>query len=99
MVKNLPAMQETWVHPWDGKMPWRKAWQPPPACQDSVAAFRIFELHCSMQDLYLQHANSSLQHVGSSSLIRDPTWAPYIRRWILSHWTTREVPALWFFWN
>ena len=25
-VKNLPAMQETW----DGKMPWRRAWQPTP---------------------------------------------------------------------
>ena len=26
MVKNLPAMQETWV----GKIPWRRAWQPTP---------------------------------------------------------------------
>ena len=25
MVKNPPAMQETWV----GKIPWRRAWQPP----------------------------------------------------------------------
>ena len=25
-VKNLPAMQETWV----GKIPWRRAWQPSP---------------------------------------------------------------------
>ena len=25
-VKNLPAMQETWV----GKIPWRRAWQPTP---------------------------------------------------------------------
>ena len=24
MVKNLPAVQETWV----GKIPWRRAWQP-----------------------------------------------------------------------
>ena len=33
-VKNLPAMQEdaggNWFHPWVGKMPWRKAWQPTP---------------------------------------------------------------------
>ena len=21
-VKNLPAMQETWVHSWVGKIPW-----------------------------------------------------------------------------
>ena len=26
MVKNLPAMQETWV----GKIPWRREWQPTP---------------------------------------------------------------------
>ena len=29
MVKNLPAMQETWVGPWVGKIPWRKQ-QPTP---------------------------------------------------------------------
>ena len=28
-------------------------------------------LSCGMQDLYLQHANSQLQHVGSSSPTRD----------------------------
>ena len=26
LVKNPPAMQETWV----GKIPWRRAWQPTP---------------------------------------------------------------------
>ena len=30
MVKNLPAMQETWVPSWVGKIPWRRAWQPTP---------------------------------------------------------------------
>ena len=24
IVKNLPAMQETWVHPWVVKRPWRR---------------------------------------------------------------------------
>ena len=24
---NLPAMQETWVQSWVGKIPWRRAWQ------------------------------------------------------------------------
>ena len=27
MVKNLPAMQETWFDLWVGKMPWRRAYQ------------------------------------------------------------------------
>ena len=26
MVKK-PAMWDTWVHPWVGKTPWRRAWQ------------------------------------------------------------------------
>ena len=25
LVKNPPAMQETWVRPWVGKIPWRRA--------------------------------------------------------------------------
>ena len=24
--KNPPAMRETWVQPWTGKIPWRMAW-------------------------------------------------------------------------
>ena len=31
MVKNPPAMWETWVGPWVGKIPWRRPWQPTPA--------------------------------------------------------------------
>ena len=30
LVKNLPAMRETWVQPLVGKIPWRRAWQPTP---------------------------------------------------------------------
>ena len=26
LVKNLPAMQETWFSPWVGKIPWRREW-------------------------------------------------------------------------
>ena len=29
-VKILPAMRETWVDPWAGKIPQRRAWQPTP---------------------------------------------------------------------
>ena len=33
MVKNLPAMWETWV----GKIPWRRTWQPTPvSCLESL---------------------------------------------------------------
>ena len=30
MVKNLPAVQETWVDPWIGKIPWSREWLPTP---------------------------------------------------------------------
>ena len=29
-IKNLPAMQETWVHPCIGKIPWRRERIPTP---------------------------------------------------------------------
>ena len=30
MVKNLPAVQETWVDPWVGKISWRREKLPTP---------------------------------------------------------------------
>ena len=33
-----------------------------------------------------------LQHMGSSSLIRDQTLDPALGAWSLSHWTVREIP-------
>ena len=30
LVKNLPAVKETWFNPWVGKIPWRRARQPTP---------------------------------------------------------------------
>ena len=30
MVKNLLVMWETQVHPWVGKIPWKRDWQPTP---------------------------------------------------------------------
>ena len=30
MVKNLPAMQETWFDPWVRKILWRREWLPTP---------------------------------------------------------------------
>ena len=30
MVKNLPAIWETWFNPWVGKISWRSKWLPTP---------------------------------------------------------------------
>ena len=27
LVNNPPTMQETWIRPWVGKIPWRRAWK------------------------------------------------------------------------
>ena len=42
---------------------------------------------------WLQHANSWLLHVGSSSLTRGQAQAPALGAQSLSHWTTREAPV------
>ena len=44
--------------------------------------------------LYLVVASGlvALRRVDLSSPIRDQTGVPYIGRWILNYWTTREVP-------
>ena len=43
-------------------------------------------LSCGMQAYLLQ----GMWNLGS--LTRDQTYIPCIERWILNHWTTREVP-------
>ena len=45
-------------------------------------------LSCSTRGL-----QSPLWHVGSSSLIRNESWAPALGAWSLIRWTTREVPV------
>ena len=58
-----------------------------------VAAQRIFDLHCSRQDIQLRDANSYLQHVGPSSLVIEPGF-PALGAQSFTHWTTREVPEM-----
>ena len=42
MVKNPPAVQETWFDPWIGKIPWRREWLPTP---------RMMELLCCTPEI------------------------------------------------
>ena len=84
VVKNLPAVQgtrEMYVVSLGQNIPWRRAWQLPPLFlpgeshgQKSLAG----TVQGVAKDLHLPHANSELQHVGSSSLTRDRTRAPCI---------------------
>ena len=50
MVKNSPAVQETWIWSWVGKIHWRRAWQPTPVFlpgeshgQRSLAGYSLWD--------------------------------------------------------
>ena len=47
MIKNPPAMQETWVPSGVGKIPWKRAWQPTPVFlpRESPWTEELGELH------------------------------------------------------
>ena len=56
LVSNPPAMWETWVQSWVGKIPWRRAWQPTPAFlpgeshgQRSLAGYNLWD--CTESDM------------------------------------------------
>ena len=52
--------------------------------------FYVFIYGCTGSSL--QHSNSQLQHVGSSSPTRKWPGPPAVRLQSLNHWTTRQVP-------
>ena len=50
-VKNPPAVQkiqETWVHPWVGKIPWSRKWQPAPVRSHVYETMYAFVLSSSL---------------------------------------------------
>ena len=59
-----------------------------------AVAHGLFELGCSTRDLWLQHGNPSLRHVGSTLLTGVELGRPAGKAQSLSHWTAREVPRL-----
>ena len=58
----------------------------------------IFVYLFGYTESYLWHVGSfKLKHAGSTSLTRDETWAPALGAQSLNCWTTRKVPAVYFF--
>ena len=53
LVKNMPAVQETWINPWIGKIPWGRKWQP---------------LHYSCWKIQRTEEHGRLQSMGSQEL-------------------------------
>ena len=53
----------------------------------------VLGLSCDIWDL-----PSLLRHVRSSSLAKMEPGPPALGVWSLSHWTSRDIPAFWFYW-
>ena len=53
-LKNLPAMQETQLNPWVGKLPGRRAWQPTPVFLPGESPWT--EEPLGLQSMWLQRA-------------------------------------------
>ena len=51
LVKNPPAMQETWVQPWIGKIPWRRDRLPTPVFLGFPGGSDGIESACNAGDL------------------------------------------------
>ena len=71
MVKNLPAMEETWV----GKIPWRRAWQP-------TSVFLPGESPWTEESGELQSMGS--QRVGNHGVTKHSTYAGGYMQYILN---------------
>ena len=53
LVKNLPAMEETWFNSWVGKIPWRRDRLPTPVCLGFPVGLDGKESACNAGDLGL----------------------------------------------
>ena len=70
VVKNLPAMQETWFNPWVRKMPQGRKWQPTPVflpgefhVQRSLEGYSPWGCKESDTTEQLTHTQSNLSHL------------------------------------
>ena len=90
LVKNLPAMRETWVQ----SLGWKDALEKGMAYHFSIFALRT--PWTSNHDSLFSSVCSELQHTGSSFPTRDQISAPALGAWRLSHCITRKVAKLCF---
>ena len=73
MVKNSPAVQRPGLDPWDGKIPWRRAWQPTPVFLSGESPWT--EELGGLQSMGLQRVGydwvtkNSTQHINLSPVI------------------------------
>ena len=68
MVKNLPAMQETWVQSWVGKIPWRRE-----NSMDSIV-HGVTKNQTRLKDFYFQKTLISNTHICNKYNVRCGTW-------------------------
>ena len=79
-VKNLPAMQETWVHSWVGKIPWWSELQPTAVFllrefhrQRSLVGSSLWGRKESYMTKWLTHTHICQQHFPTGSAGKEPS--------------------------
>ena len=90
-VKNLPGMQEMWVQPWVGKIPWKRAWQLQYSCGENPkdwAAWQAIVHRVTKSQIWLKRLSKhkSTKHCDSGLL--GPGWKLHIPR---QHWLATEA--------
>ena len=107
LVKNPPAMQETWVSPGVGKMPWKGEWLPTPVFWPGWATFTLcFHSRETGTDAQLMMANvvifilvgpiQSYCHVRSYLLLGTSIpsgWASGRHSWLVYLTSVNDVQA------
>ena len=79
-VKNLPAKQDTWVHPWFWKIPWRRKWQPTPVfCLGNPMDKRAWRatVHMVARVIHVWMTNTFIQGMKSYGFS-----SSYVQMWV-----------------
>ena len=99
-VKNLPAMQETWICPWVGKIPWRREEQPSPVLLPQEVDGQKSLVGYSPWSCKESHTTEQLTLTTEKNLT--PYWI-YSFRCALSCWLCtfckRMLPTIWNTWE
>ena len=91
MVKNLPAMRDTWVWSLVGKVPWRRAWQPIPVFWPGESP--CTEMPGRLQSMELQRVGHdwATKHIQNDKNLKEQQYYELMRKWI--DWNFHTPPV------
>ena len=94
MIKNLPAVQGTWVNPWIGKIPWRREWQPTsvflPEKSLGQRSLAGYSPHVHKESDTTEEQNAPTHSVQSLS----PVWF-FAIPWTVAHQASLSITTSW----